>query len=73
LRWIPSIPFLLPLVLLAQDPGAEVKEMRAVRTTIAPTIDGVLSEEIWATAGMVEDLHQVRPNEYSEPTERNTV
>ena len=42
-----------------------------VQTPVAPRIDGVLDEEIWADAAVVSDLHQMDPIEYSEPSEQS--
>ncbi len=72
-RWISSVFTLLPICLLAQQPGAEVKHMRAVRTDTPPVIDGRLDDAVWGTAGIVEDLHQIFPTEYAEPSERTTI
>jgi hypothetical protein len=54
-----------------RDPGQ--KTVRVVRTTTPPIIDGVLDEAIWATAARIDDLHQVSPQEYAEPSERTEV
>lgn len=45
------------------------KEARAVRTEVAPVIDGVIEEAIWEGALVIDDLYQLMPNEYAEPTE----
>ena len=44
-----------------------------VRTDAVPLIDGRLNEEVWQTAAVIEDLHQVRPTEYSEPSEPTRI
>jgi hypothetical protein len=49
------------------------KSFRAVRTTTAPIIDGRLDEEAWTLAEVVEDLHQISPQEYDEPSQRTQV
>ena len=72
-RWISSVCMLLPAWLLAQQPGAEVKRMRAVHTDTPPVIDGRLDDAVWSTSGIVEDLHQILPTEYAEPTEHTTI
>lgn len=36
----------------------------------APVLDGVLDDAAWEQAVVVDDLHQVRPIEYAEPTQR---
>ena len=40
------------------------------RTDEGPVIDGVLTESEWAGAVVVDDLHQMTPIEYAEPSER---
>lgn len=71
-RWI-FFCTLFPALLLAQQPGAEVKRLRAVPTGTPPVIDGRLDEAVWSTAEAIEDLHQILPEEYAEPSERTTV
>jgi len=39
----------------------------------APTIDGRLDEAAWQSATVVEDLHQIIPLEYAEPTEPTEI
>lgn len=43
------------------------------RTDVAPTIDGVLDDPVWASAVVVDDFHQVNPQEYGEPSEKTEV
>jgi len=54
-----------------QDPGQ--KTVRVARTATPPVIDGDLSDAVWATAAVVDDLHQVFPTEYAEPYERTEI
>jgi len=56
-----------------QAVGQETKSFQMVRTAVAPVIDGVLEEEIWLQATMMEDLHQMDPIEYSDATERSSI
>jgi len=44
-----------------------------VRTETPPVIDGRLDEEIWALADVVEDFHEITPDEYEEPSQRTQV
>ena len=55
-----------------RDDEAE-KSFRAVRTVTPPVVDGRLDEEVWALADVVEDLHEITPNEYDEPSQRTQV
>lgn len=52
---------------------AERKAARVERTRVAPILDGVLDEMEWRGAGFVDDLEQVQPVEYAEPSERTEV
>jgi hypothetical protein len=54
-----------------QDPGD--KSVRMVRATTAPSIDGKLDEAVWASAALVDDLHQTAPVEYATPDERTEI
>ena len=54
-----------------QDPGE--KSVKMVRTEVRPVIDGKLDDAIWATAALVDDLHQTAPVEYATPDERTEI
>ena len=61
---------------LAQDrapDGTESKNVQIVRTEVAPTLDGRLDDDVWSQAAIVDDLHQITPTEYAEPTEYTRV
>jgi len=54
--------------------GAESeKEVRIQRASTPPVIDGVMDEEIWQRAPIIDDFHQVNPVEFAEPSERTEV
>ncbi|MGE4659014.1 MAG: sugar-binding protein [Gammaproteobacteria bacterium] len=53
--------------------GSQPKTIEIVRTDTVPTIDGRLNEPIWEVAAIIDDLHQVRPVEYAEPSEPTRV
>jgi hypothetical protein len=53
--------------------ATDEKEVRIQRAAEAPVIDGVLSEEIWARAPVIDDFHQVNPVEFAEASERTEV
>ena len=72
-RWVLCVCVLFPAYLLAQQPGAGGKRMQPVRTDTPPVIDGRLDDAVWSRAAIVEDLHQVLPVEYAEPSERTTI
>jgi Carbohydrate family 9 binding domain-like/Domain of unknown function (DUF5916) len=52
--------------------GAD-KSVRIRRIATAPVIDGVLDEEVWLRAPVINDLHQVNPVEFAQPSERTEV
>lgn len=53
--------------------GAQEKSVQVVRASTPPVIDGVLDEAVWQTAAVVDDLHEIEPVEYAEPSERTVV
>ncbi|HEY5567162.1 MAG TPA: carbohydrate binding family 9 domain-containing protein [Gammaproteobacteria bacterium] len=62
---------------LAQPPASLVdpgqKSVRMMRTDTPPVIDGVLDDAVWQRAARIDDLHQVNPLEYAEPSERTEI
>jgi len=55
---------------MAADAPALTKSTSIARTDSPPTIDGVLDDPAWKGAVVIDDLHQIKPREYSEPSER---
>lgn len=53
--------------------GGQVKTLQIMRGETTPVIDGVLDEEIWSRATLVEDLHQLNPVEYAEPSQPTEI
>jgi hypothetical protein len=53
------------------DPGQKVVQI--ARTATRLTIDGALDDAAWANAALIDDLHQVNPVEYAEPSERTEI
>lgn len=49
------------------------KTLQIMRADAAPVIDGVPDEEVWSRATRVDDLHQLDPVEYAEPSERTEI
>ena len=61
---------------LAQDrapAGAGPKTVRIVHADTPPILDGRLDEDVWSRAATVDDLHQITPTEYAEPTEYTRI
>jgi hypothetical protein len=46
------------------------KQFEAVFTSTPPIIDGILDDTMWQMAAVIEDFHEVEPNEYSAPKEK---
>jgi Carbohydrate family 9 binding domain-like/Domain of unknown function (DUF5916) len=59
------------VVTTPKDPGQ--KTVRIVRTSMKPTIDGVVDDAEWAGAARIDDLQQVNPVEYAAPSERTEI
>ncbi len=59
----------------SEGPPAEAvqKTVHVVRTATPPVIDGDVSDAVWSTAAIVDDLHQVSPIEFAEPYERTEI
>ncbi|HSG63753.1 MAG TPA: sugar-binding protein [Gammaproteobacteria bacterium] len=53
------------------DPNG--KYVQIARTTTPPVLDGQLDDPVWMLAAVVDDMHQILPNEYDNPSERTTV
>ena len=59
-------------VLTIDERSGRGKVLQMVRTDTPPVIDGVM-DEIWSIGAAMDDLHQVNPIEYSEPTEKTVI
>ena len=57
---------------VAEDAGAP-KRIQITRIDVQPTIDGVMNEDAWTRATLVDDLHQINPVEYAAPSERTEI
>jgi hypothetical protein len=67
---------LLSSAALAQPPAEVARVVKSVqipRLADRPTVDGVLDEAAWSQAALIEDLHQVLPQEYGTPTQPTRV
>lgn len=67
----------VPAPLPAQSPSSthseSVPEVRAVRLSTRPTLDGVLDEAVWREAPAATDFRQSQPNEGEAATQRTEV
>jgi len=50
---------------------ASRKSVEIVRTELVPEIDGVLDDEIWKVATVINDMHQYQPVDHGAPSERS--
>ncbi len=50
-----------------------LKEFRATRVDTAPVLDGRLDDAVWQRSEMIDDFHQIRPGDGTEPSERTEV
>ncbi len=57
----------------AQFDGWEAKSFQIVRTDTPPVIDGQLDDDVWSTAAVVRDLHQMDPIEYNIATQETEI
>ena len=62
----------LALLFVLSDDAHGQRSARAVRTKTPPTIDGVLSDEVWGAAPPLEELFQITPIEGT-PSERTEI
>lgn len=58
---------------VGQPDNQAIKSLQMIRTDTPPVIDGVLDDEVWARAAMIEDLHQMDPIEYNAASERSQI
>jgi len=73
-----QIAVLLLSLCLADSGSAQIvdsqgKIIDVFQVDEAPLIDGQLDDDAWAFGTVIEDLHQVNPHEYAEPTERSQI
>jgi hypothetical protein len=57
----------------AQQADSERKSVEIVRTDTPPVIDGHIDEPDWSRAAVIDDLHQMTPIEYTEPSQRTEI
>jgi hypothetical protein len=55
------------------DAARVVKSVEIPQLADRPTVDGVLDEASWSRAALIEDFHQVFPEEYGTPTQPTEV
>jgi hypothetical protein len=50
-----------------------LKEFRATRVDTPPVLDGRLDDEVWQRSDVIDDFHQIRPGDGTEPSEKTQV
>jgi hypothetical protein len=53
--------------------GSREKSVRITRAANPPVIDGKLDEAVWTQAVAIDDLHEIQPTEYADPSERTVI
>jgi len=48
--------------------GSQSKTVQIIRAPERPSIDGRLTEDAWSLADVITDFHEMRPDEYAEPS-----
>ena len=57
----------------AQMTDATGKRIDAFMVEGAPVLDGVLDDDAWAFAAIIDDLHQISPDEFAPPSEESRI
>ena len=57
----------------AQIVDSQGKIIDVFQVDEAPLIDGQLDDDAWVFGTVIDDLHQVNPHEFAEPTERSQI
>ncbi|MCH8059801.1 MAG: carbohydrate binding family 9 domain-containing protein [Proteobacteria bacterium] len=68
-----GLSLLLPATASAITESGERKSFVISRTDTAPVIDGLLDEDVWNSAAIVDDFHQSIPTDGGPPTEQTVV
>ena len=72
-RLIPLVIIVLHFTLTFSASSHEGKSLRATRSKNPPTLDGILSEEIWARASPTEAFTQKEPHVGEEASESTVI
>ncbi len=56
-----------------QNTGSRNKAFAIHRDAEVVVVDGILDESVWQRAAHIEDLHQVEPFEYDDPSQRTEI
>ncbi len=64
---------LIPLIGGAQMLDSSGKRIDAFMVDAPPVLDGVLDDDAWAFGTVINDLHQVTPDEFAAPSENSQI
>ncbi|HEY5623167.1 MAG TPA: carbohydrate binding family 9 domain-containing protein, partial [Gammaproteobacteria bacterium] len=53
--------------------GGQLKTTEVVYVETAPVLDGRLDDGVWSQAFVIDDLHQINPTEYAEPSVQTRI
>lgn len=53
--------------------GPQGKVIDAFQVDQPPVIDGILDDDVWAFGTVIDDLHQINPNEFAEPSQKSQI
>lgn len=71
---LPLFLLCLPVNALAQDAeNFDTKSFEMAKLSEEAIIDGILDDEIWQQATLIDDFHQMLPIEFAEPSQRTEV
>ena len=57
----------------AQIVDSQGKHIDIFQVDEAPVLDGVLDDDAWAFATAIDDLHQIEPEEFAEPSQKSQI
>lgn len=62
-----------PAVAATQIVDSHGKIIDAIQVDEAPVIDGFLDDDAWESGTVIQDLHEVDPNEFGPPSEKSVI
>ena len=63
----------LPAIGVTQIVDSHGKVIDAFQVDEAPVIDGILDDDAWAFGTVIQDLHEIEPNEFDPPSEKSII
>ena len=62
-----------PAVAATQIVASQGKMIDAIQVDEAPVIDGFLDDDAWESGSVIQDLHEIDPNEFGPPSEKSVI